>query len=600
MGYQLKAGGSSTDAIHLTSVQCSPTPRSSYFRSSYFAAYLVAVLFAATLLGGCNNQAVDSNSTTSPSSPVSADDGAVALSNTKATGETAPLLDGIGPLHMPISTDVPMAQKYFDQALTLAFGFNHAESVRSFREAARQDPTCGICYWGVALALGPNINAPMAPEAIPEAWAAVQQALALRDLETPLEQAYIDAISTRYSKEGGDRAALDLVYAGAMQRLVERFPQDHTARTLMAEAYMDVTPWAYWNDDASPGPYTETFVAALEKVIAEQPDHPGALHLYIHAMEQFSPAKAEAVADRLGPLVPVAGHLVHMPSHIYLRLGRYHDAVIANTKAAESDEDYIAQCNAQGLYPASYYPHNIHFLWYSAMMEGRRELALASAHKLRDRVPLEMAKMMGAVQQFLAVPSYTYVRFGLWDKALAEAPPPADLPLAQAMWHYAHGMAYASTDRLKEAQKSLAQLQLLQSNGTLDALVVRQGHPVAPTLLNIATHLVTARIAQSQGENAVELAQLTLAVAAQDSLPYTEPPFWHFPVRQALAAAQLRQGDAVAAAATYRADLVKFPRNGWSLYGLLQAQPQALDQAELTAELETAWKYSDIEPTAGY
>jgi len=337
-------------------------------------------------LVGCSSQPADD-----PVDPAAAT--AATTPAAPAGTVTAPLLEGIGPLHMPISTEVPMAQKYFDQALTLAFGFNHAEAVRSFREAARQDPSCGICYWGVALALGPNINAPMGEEAIPQAWAAVQQALALRDQESPQEQAYIDAISTRYSQAGQDRAALDLVYAGAMQRLVERFPQDHTARTLMAEALMDLSPWAYWNDDASPGPHTEKFVAALEQVIAEQPDHPGALHLYIHAMEQYSPEKAEAVADRLGPLVPVAGHLVHMPSHIYLRVGRYHDAVIANTKAAESDEDYIAQCNAQGLYPAAYYPHNIHFLWYSAMMEGRRELALASTHKLRDRVPLDGSQL---------------------------------------------------------------------------------------------------------------------------------------------------------------------------------------------------------------
>ena len=595
MRNQSAALRSFADAVH----SLNSRPNSVRPTSSLLQWLFVGLLFG-LVLGGCSNQSVDAGSPTPAATTETTTSAPKVLSDTTPTGATAPLLDGIGPLHLPISTDVPLAQKYFDQALTLAFGFNHAEAVRSFREAARQDPTCGMCYWGVALALGPNINAPMAPEAIPEAWAAVQQALALRHLETPREQAYIDAISTRYSQDGEGRAALDLVYAGAMQRLVERFPQDHNARTLMAEAYMDVTPWAYWNDDASPGPHTERFVAALEQVIAEQPDHPGALHLYIHAMEQYSPTKAEVVADRLGPLVPVAGHLVHMPSHIYLRVGRYHDAVIANTKAAESDEDYIAQCNAQGLYPAAYYPHNIHFLWYSAMMEGRRQLALDSAHKLRDRVPLEMAKMMGSVQQFLAVPSYTYVRFGLWEQALAEAPPPADLPLAQAMWHYAHGMAYASTDRLLEAQKSLAELQLLQSNGTLEALVVRQGHPVAPTLLNIATHLVAARIAQLEGNNEVELAQLTHAVAAQDSLPYTEPPFWHFPVRQALAAAQMRQGDPMAAAATYRQDLVKFPRNGWSLFGLLQAQPQAVDAAELTALLQTAWKYSDIEPTAGY
>ena len=345
---------------------------------------------------------------------------------------TAPLLEGIGPLHFAISTNVANAQKYFDQALTLAFGFNHAESVRSFREAARLDPTCGICFWGVALALGPNINAPMADAAIAPAWQAVQDALARREFENKSEQAYIDAIVARYSEQGSDRKTLDFLYAGAMAGLAKRFPEDLHARTLHAESLMDLMPWEYWKDDGSPANnHTVTFVAELEHehVMQQDPQHPGAAHLYIHAMERFSPEKAVSAADRLGPLVPVAGHLVHMPSHIYLRVGRYSDAVDANTKAAMADEDYIAQCNAQGMYPAAYYPHNIHFLWYAALMEGRKTLAIDSALKLAERVPTAVAKQMGALQSYLAVPVYTYIRFGMWY-----LPCPRPMPTCPIQW----------------------------------------------------------------------------------------------------------------------------------------------------------------------
>ena len=561
----------------------------------------IAVLTSLMLLGGCQQTSSQTAAGATDTAPASAPDATPPGAEPAAQqNATAPLLEGIGPLTMPISTDVPRAQAYFDQALTLMFGFNHAEAVRSFKEAARLDPTCGICWWGVALALGPNINAPMGEEAVPQAWQALTQAKALAQHETEQERAYIDAVSTRYSEGGDDRAALDLVYAGAMERLVERYPQDLNARTLYAEALMDLSPWAYWEADGSPGPHAEELVNQLEYVIARQEDHPGALHLYIHAMEQFTPQKAEAAADRLGDLVPVAGHLVHMPSHIYLRVGRYHDAVLANTEAALADEDYIAQCNAQGFYPAAYYPHNIHFLWYAAMMEGRRDLSVASARRLYSKVPIEMAKTLGMVQQFLAVPSYTYVRFGLWQEALAEAEPAADLPLAQAMWHYAQGTARAATDDLPGARGHLQSLQQLQRDGTLDDLIVRPGFPVAPTLLNIATHLVAARIAQGAGDAAQELDHLRQAVVAQDSLPYTEPPFWHFPVRQALAQAQLRHGRPEDAARTYRQDLAKFPKNGWSLFGLLRAQPDAPDAAELGAQLKTAWQHSDIEPTLGF
>ncbi len=511
----------------------------------------------------------------------------------------APLLQGIGPTGMPISTDSAKAQAYFNQALTLAYGFNHAEAVRSFKEAAKHDPTCGICYWGVALALGPNINAPMSQEAVPEAYAAVQQAQELAVYETERERAYIDAVATRYSATGDDRSTLDQLYSGAMQGLVERYPDDLNARTLYAEALMDLVPWNYWEPDGAPGPYTETLVNALESVIAEDPEHVGALHLYIHAMEQFTPERAVAAADRLGPLVPVAGHLVHMPSHIYLRVGRYQDAVVANTKAALADEDYIAQCNAQGFYPAAYHPHNVHFLWYAAMMGGRQELAVATAKRLLGNVHLEMAKQFGSIQQFLAVPSSTYIRFGLWEQALAEPPPPAGVPLASAMWHYSQGVAAAATGDLRAARSQLRTLQRLADEEAVSAVVFRPGLPVAETLLSIGTELVRARIARQEQNADVELQALNAAVAAQDSLPYTEPPFWHFPVRQALGRAYLRHGQPEDAARVFSEDLNKFPRNGWSLAGLMEAAPQADNLAVLQAQFDETWQYADTTPSNG-
>ena len=519
---------------------------------------------------------------------------AVANNASKPTlpaGATAPLLEGIGDLHFPISTDSPTAQQYFNQALTLAFGFNHAEAVRSFKEAARLDPTCGICWAGAALALGPNINAPMNTAAVAPAWEAVQMALAQRGAETPREQAYIDAIASRYSEQGDDRATLDLIYAGAIGGVAERFPEDLHARTLHAEALMDLMPWEYWQDDGSPASdHTTKLVAELEHVMAQDPNHPGAAHLYIHAMERFEPYKAEAAADRLGDLVPVAGHLVHMPSHIYLRVGRYADAVDANAKAAMADEDYIAQCNAQGLYPAMYYPHNVHFLCYAAMMEGRKSLSVESAEKLAARVPMEMARVMGPLQSYLSVPMYTYVRFGMWDAALNASMPADDLPFAQAMHLYGQGVAQAAQGDVKAAGKTLQTLEKLAASDAIASLNMRRPG-VVPNLMGIARNLVTARIARANDDSATELAALQQAVAQQDKLPYAEPPMWHYPVRQTLGEAQLRAGQIEAAQITFAEDLKHFPRNPWSLYGLEQA---------VSAARENAWQNADIQPTVSW
>jgi tetratricopeptide (TPR) repeat protein len=316
-------------------------------------------------------------------------------------------------------------------------------------------------------------------------------------------------------------------------------------------------------------------------------------------MEQYTPQKAVAAADALGPLVPVAGHLVHMPSHIYLRVGRYHDAVLANTEASLADEDYIAQCNAQGFYPAGYYPHNIHFLWYSAMMEGQKELAVASAQRLHEKIDLGMARQFGSIQRYLAVRAATYIRFGMWEEALAEPPAPEGMPMTSFMRDYAQGVALAATGAIDEARANLARMQAQRETGELDAVMDRQGD-IANLLSEIAVQLVEAEIARTEGDDAGEIEHLKAAIAAQDALPYTEPPFWHFPVRQALGSAYLRMDQPELAQVAFEEDLVNFPNNGWSLFGLqqaLEAQGEPTDQ--LVQAVAQAWQHSDIEPTSG-
>ncbi len=517
----------------------------------------------------------------------------------RAEEGVAPLLEGIGPVDFPLSSRVPAARAYFNQALTFSYGFNHAEAERSFREAARRDPDCGVCWWGVALVNGPNINKAMDEGQVAPAWEALQQALGRRENGSDLEKALTDALATRYAEDGGDRQALDRAYAGAMADVAARFPDNAHVLALYAESLMDLSPWSYWEDDGSPKEFTGELVGAIERAMALDPQHPGALHLYIHVMEQHTPERAVAAADRLGPLVPVAGHLVHMPSHIYLRVGRYHDAVLANTEASLADEDYISQCNAQGFYPAGYYPHNIHFLWYSAMMEGNRALALATAQRLHEKIDLDMARRFASIQRYLAVRGATYVRFGLWEEALAEPPAPEGLPAAAFLRDYVQGVALAATGRADEAEVVLAEMRSRMASGEFHAVMDRQGD-IAELLAEIAVRLVEAEIARAGGDGAAEIEHLGAAVVAQDALPYTEPPFWHFPVRQALGSAYLRLEQPSLAEAMFEEDLEDFPNNGWSLYGLQQARlAQGKDAGELSAAVAAAWRYADIEPTSG-
>ena len=516
------------------------------------------------------------------------------LADIQPDGTRAPLLHGIGPLHVQISTTSEQAQKYFNQGITLMYGFNHAEAIRSFKEAARLDPTCGICWWGVAAAYGPNINQPMPPEAVPEAWKALQTAQTLRGNETPREQAYIDAVATRYSESGEGRATLDRAYADAMAKLVAAYPDDLDAATLYAESLLDLMPWDYYTKDGSPKPETTIAIAQLERVQAANPQHPGALHFYIHAVEATpTPERAEVAADELGDLVPVAGHLVHMPGHIYLRVGRYHDAVTANEQAAGADEDYIAQCNAQGFYPAVYYPHNLHFLWYAAMMEGRKQLSLDTARKMAQHVPLDFARSTPEVQQYLPVPIYTLVRFGLWDDMLAEAAPPDGVPFATAMWHYGRAVAFAHKGNIDSANM---ELKALKAASNLGATVAIQGRPeIINGMVAVATDLATAAIANAHGDHAAEVAALEHAVATQDALQYTEPPYWFYPVRQSLGAAYLRAKRPADAERVFNEDLAYFRNNGWSLWGLGEAiAAQGKDASTTRAAQQLAWQYADI------
>jgi tetratricopeptide (TPR) repeat protein len=524
-----------------------------------------------------------------------------------ATRAGAPLFDGMGKHHHPITTSDPDAQRYFDQGLVIDFAFNHAESARSFRAAQTLDPECAMCYWGEALALGPNINVTsngkvvMSDEERKSAYAAIQKAVSLKDQErlTEAERDYIDALATRYNGDPStDREPLDLAYVDAMRKLHHKYPEDDDAASLFAESMMNTMPWDYWLDPENPKPLTEEVLAALEGVLERNPEHPLAIHLYIHAVEASSqPERAEAPADTLRDLVPGAGHLVHMPSHIYWRVGRYADASEANVLAAAVDEAYIAACNAQGFYPAAYYPHNIHFLWAASSMEGRSAIAIEAARKVAANVRLEMIEEFPGVEFFNTIPLLSLVQFGRWDDVLAEPAPPENLEYSQAIWHYARATALANQGKLDDARAEHAKLVPLRDE--TDVVFLDSIYYPATMLLTIADALVQGEIAMAEENYDEAIAHFRLAVETQDELPYTEPPFWYYPTRHTLGKALLTAGDAAAAEEVYRIDLEQYPRNGWAMYGLIQAlEAQDKDASEIQDRFDKIWAQADVTLTA--
>jgi len=515
----------------------------------------------------------------------------------------APLLSGLGDHSHSITTSQDGVQEYFDQGLVLAFAFNHAESIRSFKAAQTLDPSCAMCYWGEALARGPNINVTSNGKAVMsdgERTKAFEAALKAKDLmvnSTPEEQAYITALSSRYDGDiTSDRNVLDLSYAEAMEKLVRTYPEDMDAASLYSEALMNTMPWNYWSDDGSPKSDTIKVISKLEEVLEKEPNHPLAIHLYIHAVEaSSSPERAELAAERLGGLVPGAGHLVHMPAHIFWRVGRYHDASEANINAAKVDEEYIAQCNAQGFYPAAYYPHNIHFLWAASTMEGRSELSIESALKVAKYVTLDQIKLFPTIEYFHTIPLLSYVRFGKWEEILNSSKPAPEFKYSQGIYHYAKGMAYAARGELQKAREE--QSQILPLKESKEVKVIIKGGQPSGLLLEIASELLTGQIAFSNNNFSIASRHFEAAVNLQDSLPYTEPPFWYYPARQSLGNSLMKEGKISAAENVYRRDLQDYPRNGWSLFGLslaLEAQGKTEEAEEVNKKFRLIWQLSDI------
>ena len=514
----------------------------------------------------------------------------------------APLFEGMGDYHMPITTADPDAQRYFDQGMVLAFGFNHAESIRSFRAAQTLDPGCAMCFWGEALATGPNINvtsngkATMTPAERADARTAIDQALALTDGLTPKERNWIQALDQRYDGQADSpRDPLDRAWADALAEMAARYPDDTTVASVYAEALMNTMPWDYWGPNGEAKPDTQAVIASLEAVMEADPGHPLALHLYIHALEASSnAAKAELAADRLANLVPGSGHLVHMPSHIYFRVGRYQDAALANIRAAEVDEAYIAQCNAQGFYPALYYPHNIHFLWASATMQGQSALSLDSARRVVANVRVEQVEQFPTIQFFRTVPMLSLVRFARWDEILAEPEPYEPFAFARAIWHYGRGVAHAALGDAAAALVELAAIEALEPQ--VDEIFMGNVYP-ARDLLEIAKSLLKGEMAYRAGDAANAVLAFEEAVRLQDALPYTEPPFWYYPTRQSLGAALLASDRVDEAQAVFEADLEQYPMNGWSMFGLAEALRRQGDEAgakQMTARFETVWQFADV------
>ena len=516
-------------------------------------------------------------------------------------GQLAPRLQKLGEHKFPVTTRSKQAQLFINQGVNLAYGFNHAEAARAFREAARLDPGCAMAYWGEALVLGPNINMPMAPEAEPEAYQAIQKAIALKGKVSQRERDYIDALAARYSsEEKPDRPALDRAYAAAMSKLSKKYPNDLDAATLYAEALMDLRPWNYWGRDGKAYPETVEMLSVLESVLRRNPRHPGATHYYIHAVEAKDPAKAEQAADTLLKLMPGAGHMVHMPSHIYIRVGRYADASAANEQAILADEDYITQCRAQGIYPLAYYPHNIHFLWAAATMEGRSATALEAARKVASKIPHEALHQFSILQSFLIVPYHAMVRFGKWDEILKEPKPTAGL-FTEGIWRYARGMALIRNGKLAEAESEVAAIQKILTDKTFLETPATFSSNSGETVLRIAPEVLAGELAAERGEYDKAVLHLGRAVRYEDALVYTEPPDWPLPVRLNLGAVLLKAGRPVEAEVIYWEDLSKNPENGWALAGLaqaLRAQGKNDEAAGIEVRLRKAWVNADIQLSA--
>lgn len=519
--------------------------------------------------------------------------------------EPVRLHEALGRHHFRISTPVPMAQRYFDQGMILMYGFNHAEAARSFQYAQTLDPTCAMCFWGEALVLGPNINAPMADSAVARAWTAVEQARALAKETSAREQALIQAVAARYAQEPvKDRSALDQAYAEAMRGVAQQFPDDPVILGLLAEALMDLHPWDFWTKEGNAQPWTPEIVSTLERVLDLNPNFPLGHHLYIHALEASPhPEKALSSAARLPALVSGSGHLVHMPAHIYIRIGWYRDALVANQRAVQVDEEYLHEAHVESLYTAAYVPHNYHFLWAAAIKTGQYTISLQAAKDTAAKVSPEAMRdpgLAGTFQHFWLMPLWTNALFGQWDAVLQEPAPPADLVYPAGIRHYARGLAFLRQGQLEHATRELEALKLVAKDPAVTGLTIF-GLNGIPHILSIAQAVLAGELEAERGDYGAAVTHLKEAVSLEDDLHYVEPKDWYLPPRQVLGAILLKAGKPVEAEQVYRDDLVAHPQNGWSLFGIvksLEAQGK-VDKAKVAQqEFAEAWADADVTLTS--
>ena len=504
------------------------------------------------------------------------------------------LYDGLGKINFPITTASPDAQRYFNQGIGFAYGFNHAAAIASFREAQRLDPQCAMCFWGESLAYGPNINAPLTPDANTLALKAVAQAQHLSAKVTPPERALILALQKRYSADAAaKRADMDGAYADAMLAVARYYPAHDDISMLAAEAAMDTLPWDYWEPDRqSAKPRLGEAIRLVETVLARNAEHPQAPHLYIHLMENGpDPKRAEAAADRLSaPLAGDAGHMVHMPAHIYYRLGRWKDSIRVNIDAARKDEDYIKASDDKGFVRYGYYPHNVHFIVTSAQMGGDLPTAISEAKRLASIVDAGTAAQLGWVQAIYAAPYFATSQFATAADVLALPEPDPRLTYVQGIRHYVRAVAYAQQRNQRGFETELAELKRLQGSDLLKPMI-EQGMPAAD-LLALAEHVALGKAASTRGRHLQAVDHFKAAVAIEDRISYMEPPWWYYPVNQSLGAALYRAGKYDEAREAFTAALAKFPNNGWALYGLASAERRLgrpAQAAAAQAALGRAW-----------
>lgn len=520
------------------------------------------------------------------------------LEETDKTKPVAPLFDNLGAYQFKISAASAEAQSFFNQGVKLTYGFNHAEAHRSFLEMERLDPGNAMALWGQAYALGPNINDPIPDnERRIKAFEAVEKARALSKTAPVRERELIEALAARYNADvNADLNDLNENYRREMEKLAAKYPGDADILTLYADAAMNTRPWDYWDKNGNPHPHMAEAKEALEKAIAIHPDHPGAHHLYIHMVELPFPDLGVASAEKLGGLMPGAGHLVHMPSHIYIRVGRYEDAVKSNQDAVAADEDYISQCFSQGLYPLSYYPHNLHFLWSAASLMGDSRTAIEAARKTAEKTPASEMVALPFLQDYASTPFLAYIRFGKWNEVLTIPSPGEEVKHINLIRHYARGIAFLRKGDVDEAEEELQALTVLRDDPELTTLIANYTNP-SSSIAQVAAAALEGEIAAARGEYDRAIESLKRAAEFEDALVYSEPPAWHIPARQTLGSILMKAGKAREAEQAYRDDLKINRDNGWSLMGLyksLKSQGKTGEAEQVKNKFDKVWSKADI------